>query len=643
MMAQPLTHARIGYDSITERGTIVASSELIGLPASAAANPLTYSWWGTGLPATYEVQLDEAETCDFFGVAAHNLRSKNAQVVMQALINQEWRTMPVLTLLGDIWDFSAGKLVSNGGASPGVTTASVVAGVAADGDPVYDLETGEPESHAGALYSVAVDAATENLFPANVRTAGDSAEDTDGFTADGGSTVGLSNNRVHGDFGVELEGTMVLDPVTVEPDTYYSFQCKVKATVDETELEITVHDESENVLSTNTVFVDKGGWFIIKLEEILTLSGTSLEVSISAGETAYFDDFQLEQDEHCTTWVNGSRAEGGLVYPGLPYKDLTVACWARTNAFSEGTILSVWAGSQQILQFWCVNNTLRIQTWGPESEGPSDDSDLISPTVTLGGWQHVAAVVQASASPGEHNVFLYLNGVLAQSKEFSTEDLPDISASTALHIGHSSGSSLWSSGFRTARLSNLVVLNRAAPSEEISDWAAVDTIDEETIGLPVVNDDRPIMRLVEPATSTQFRLVFTGGEEAVQVGVIYMGKALEMARPIYGGHAPISLSRAPVVRPSETAGGQFVGRVVERTSSPGSWSWTNLPAAWVRLYLDAFLKAAIDRPFFILWRPETFPEEAGYCWTEDAPEPPRNQGVRDLMSWTLTARGLGHE
>ena len=167
------------------------------------------------------------------------------------------------------------------------------------------------------------------------------------------------------------------------------------------------------------------------------------------------------------------------------------------------------------------------------------------------------------------------------------------------------------------------------------------TTDLATVGLPAHADDRPVMTLVRKATSHKFRLRFVGQSTPV-VGVIYMGKALEMARPLYGGHTPINLARTTVIRPNISERGQFLGRSIIRSGASGSWTWNNLPAAWVRKHLDPFIEAVRTLPFFSLWRPATFPGEAAYCWTS-GDQAPVNTGTRNLMSFGLDAQGLGHE
>lgn len=119
-----------------------------------------------------------------------------------------------------------------------------------------------------------------------------------------------------------------------------------------------------------------------------------------------------------------------------------------------------------------------------------------------------------------------------------------------------------------------------------------------------------------------------------------MGKALEMPRPIYGGHTPATMARKTTIRPNVTEEGQFAGRSVIRRGVVGAWTWQHLDKDWVRRKLYPFILAAEERPFFLLWRPETFPDEAVYCWTEGAPAPV-NMGLSGYMSFTLEAAGHG--
>jgi len=158
---------------------------------------------------------------------------------------------------------------------------------------------------------------------------------------------------------------------------------------------------------------------------------------------------------------------------------------------------------------------------------------------------------------------------------------------------------------------------------------------------PLAGDDSPIMFIFSELAATKYR-IYISGSTSPRVGVIYIGKTLDMQRAIYGGNSPITLSRETVTRPTISERGQWLGRSIIRAGSTGSWSWQNLKAAWYRANFDPFVEHARTKPFFIAWRPETFPDEIAYCWT-DSDISPTNQGVADFMSVTLNAKGLGIE
>jgi hypothetical protein len=170
---------------------------------------------------------------------------------------------------------------------------------------------------------------------------------------------------------------------------------------------------------------------------------------------------------------------------------------------------------------------------------------------------------------------------------------------------------------------------------EYWDGAAWQTISST---LPALNDDSPIMFIFNTLTRTKYRVRLTGSTTP-RIGVIYMGVTLDMMRGIYGGHSPITLSRMTETRPVKSEGGQFLGRSIIRKGSFGSWSWNHLTPGWYRLNFDPFVEHARIKPFFIAWRPGSYPNEIGYCWTNDDIKP-SNMGLVDLMEVSFSAEGL---
>lgn len=154
-------------------------------------------------------------------------------------------------------------------------------------------------------------------------------------------------------------------------------------------------------------------------------------------------------------------------------------------------------------------------------------------------------------------------------------------------------------------------------------------------------DNRPIMLLYGTVTARWWRFTLTGST-IPRIGVIYIGESLQMQRPIYGGHSPLTLNRQTTIYNQISEAGQFTARSIIRQGNGATFDWKHLTADWYRQYFDPFVLAARTLPFFIAWRPGTFPEEVGYVWTSQDISP-SNMGVRDLMSVSMSVVGVTDE
>jgi hypothetical protein len=116
-----------------------------------------------------------------------------------------------------------------------------------------------------------------------------------------------------------------------------------------------------------------------------------------------------------------------------------------------------------------------------------------------------------------------------------------------------------------------------------------------------------------------------------------MGRILTMQRSIYGGHAPITMSRETVLHQSLSRGGQFLGQGIRRVGLVGQASFRYLTPAWVRSDFDPFVRAARQYPFFWSWKPGDYPDEVAYAWCGEDIRP-SNQGVREFMQvgWAMS-------
>lgn len=156
-------------------------------------------------------------------------------------------------------------------------------------------------------------------------------------------------------------------------------------------------------------------------------------------------------------------------------------------------------------------------------------------------------------------------------------------------------------------------------------------------------DDTPIMFLNIPIFARYIRVNVSSSvspQVPPRIGVIYVGVLLAMVRSLYGGHAPIPLSRDTTLTRALSDGGQFLGQTFRRNGVTGSAAFQNLKAAWIRQYFDPFIRDARRYPFFFAWSPVKFPGEVIYAWAT-ADISPSNMGLKDFMSVSWNMRGIG--
>lgn len=153
-----------------------------------------------------------------------------------------------------------------------------------------------------------------------------------------------------------------------------------------------------------------------------------------------------------------------------------------------------------------------------------------------------------------------------------------------------------------------------------------------------VSDDRAIMLLFDEVQARYVRIRFLGTTNP-EVGVVYIGEALEMIRPFYSGHTIGVMARQTTVKPNKSVNGQWLGRSIVREGTETSYNWRHIPITWYETNVDPFAVHARSLPFFIAWNPQDFPDHVQYAWTSDTIAP-TNMGVRDLIEFGFTAEGV---
>jgi hypothetical protein len=124
-----------------------------------------------------------------------------------------------------------------------------------------------------------------------------------------------------------------------------------------------------------------------------------------------------------------------------------------------------------------------------------------------------------------------------------------------------------------------------------------------------------------------------------QAGVLYTGLLLTLQRRIYVGHTPMPYGRQLQVANLMSVSGAFLGRIVLGRKRRSGISLQNLTPSWYRTYLDPFLVAAQEAPFFFAWRPSTYPQEAGFAWLPDDPDV-SNQRSNGMMQVSMQLEGV---
>lgn len=107
-----LDHPRILWDDVLRQGTLAASTETAGSEAQNVVDGLTWDhWMPTELPATLEVELDEAVEVDCALIAGHDLGDFGATAQWEYNDGSDWVAMTDGVLPGDnrvtMWLFEA--------------------------------------------------------------------------------------------------------------------------------------------------------------------------------------------------------------------------------------------------------------------------------------------------------------------------------------------------------------------------------------------------------------------------------------------------------------------------------------------------------------------------------------------------------
>lgn len=235
--------------------------------------------------------------------------------------------------------------------------------------------------------------------------------------------------------------------------------------------------------------------------------------------------------------------------------------------------------------------------------------------------------------------------------------LANLSATTSnfdypvTNLANTSTASLWKAddnvdpqyvtinGLGTANYIGLARHNLASIGAAVSVEALDGATWTEIFAPQVLNADDPTILRFDTTPASGFRLKIDGGSDMAEIAILYCGELLELQRRIYVGHTPIPYGRVSTIQSGRSESGNFLGRVVLQERLESGVELQNLTPNWYRESLDPFIRIAKTRPFFYSWRPASYPEEVGFCWLTNDPQPV-NQLPNGMMQIALNLGGF---
>ncbi len=155
-----------------------------------------------------------------------------------------------------------------------------------------------------------------------------------------------------------------------------------------------------------------------------------------------------------------------------------------------------------------------------------------------------------------------------------------------------------------------------------------------------ITSDEPIMAIFGLQNRQRWRIQVSNGT-APEIGFIKFGRALQMDRPMYAGHSPLSLARQTMLRANYSETGEFLGRTKQRVMLATEFAWQHLSRTFIYGAWRTFQRATESEPFVIAWRPDNYPD-VGFCQLDAVPIP-QTMGVRDLFTVSMQVRALAYD
>lgn len=155
----------------------------------------------------------------------------------------------------------------------------------------------------------------------------------------------------------------------------------------------------------------------------------------------------------------------------------------------------------------------------------------------------------------------------------------------------------------------------------------------------VPGNDGPMLFRFTPQPLSEIVIRLSAGSEPAQIAVAYAGKLLVLPRKLYQGMTPIPYGRNSKATNGRAESGNYLGRIVTQEFVQNKVPLSLIDPAYYRDHIDAFINASNETPFFFGWRPQSYPDEIGYCFMMNNPVPV-NESPHGLIAMSLEMTGI---
>jgi len=161
-------------------------------------------------------------------------------------------------------------------------------------------------------------------------------------------------------------------------------------------------------------------------------------------------------------------------------------------------------------------------------------------------------------------------------------------------------------------------------------------------GARTPSDDKPLMFHRSSSIDAEVIEIYISGPNVNgEAGYISAGLALQMQRPFFNGHTPITDADATQYYSNRTESGEIIGQQIRRQGYETSADWQNIDDTWYRIYFAPFKQAIKTKPFFFAWNLLEYPEDIGFCRISQDISAPMQNGTVTKRSISMNLLGAG--